>query len=46
MQIENLPKQQRLNRRHFLALGVASLTALAFGGILAKPSRRRTWSTR
>ena len=39
MQIENLPKQQRLNRRQFLAFGVASLTALAFGGILAKPSQ-------
>lgn len=39
MQIENLPKQQRLNRRQFLAFGVASLTALAFGGILATPSQ-------
>ncbi len=39
MQIENLPKQHRLNRRHFLTLGVASLTALAFEGILAKPSQ-------
>jgi len=39
MQIENLPKQPRLNRRQVLAFGVASLTALAFGGILAKPSQ-------